>query len=102
MASPGVHSLKSEEEEALPVWVLEDDDVCYRKIRRTIEFGPGRPTLREKLSVGEMIDKIIAETAKSKGCRLGQRSFSTSLDCNPMSSRCTEVFTPYVVLQEGR
>ena len=83
MASPGAHSLKSEEEESLPVWVLEDDDVCYSKIRRIIE--PGRPTL-EKLSAGEMIDKIIAETVKSKGCRLGQRSFSASLD--PMNSRC--------------
>ena len=71
MASPGV-----QEEKSLPLCVHEDG-VYYSLI-----------TL-EKLSAREIIDKIIAETAKSKGCRLGQRSFSTSLDCNAtMRSRC--------------
>ena len=77
MASPEVYSLKSEEEESLPVWVLENDSGCYIKIRRIF----GRPSPEK--NTGKIVDELIAGTAKSKGCRLGQRSFSTSLRCNP-------------------
>ena len=55
MASPEVYSLKSEEEESLPVWVLEDDSGCYIEIRRIF----GRPSPEK--NTGKLLTSSLLE-----------------------------------------